>query len=454
MSDTTSLIIISLVAVALLLVLVLKFKIQAFISLLITSMFVGIATGMPLSDVISSIEKGMGGTLGFVATVVGLGAIFGQILESSGGAEALAQTMIRKFGKDRANWALVIAGFFVAIPVFFDVGFIILVPIVYALAKDTKKSVLFYGIPLLAGLAVTHTFIPPTPGPVAVADIVGADLGWVILFGFIVGIPTAILAGPVFGRYIAGKINIAPPEFVNDIENSDKAKNSKLPSFGLIVSIIGVPLALILLNTLTDTLVKKGVIEQGFLAELLKFLGHPFVALTIATLLALYLLGTKRGFSKKELLDLSTKALAPAGLIILVTGAGGVFKQMLIDSGVGKMLAESIGNSSLPPIVLAFVLAAVVRVTQGSATVSMITAAGIMAPVLTELSLGAPDRALIVLSIASGATILSHVNDSGFWLVGKYFGMNEAQTLKSWTMMESIIAVSGFVFSLILSFFF
>lgn len=453
MSDTTSLIIISLVAVALLLVLVLKFKIQAFISLLITSMFVGIATGMPLSDVISSIEKGMGGTLGFVATVVGLGAIFGQILESSGGAEALAQTMIRKFGKDRANWALVIAGFFVAIPVFFDVGFIILVPIVYALAKDTKKSVLFYGIPLLAGLAVTHTFIPPTPGPVAVADIVGADLGWVILFGFIVGIPTAILAGPVFGRYIAGKINIAPPEFVGNIENTDKAKK-ELPSFGLIVSIIGVPLALILLNTLTDTLVKKGVIEQGFLAELLKFLGHPFVALTIATLLALYLLGTKRGFSKKELLDLSTKALAPAGLIILVTGAGGVFKQMLIDSGVGKMLAESIGNSSLPPIVLAFVLAAVVRVTQGSATVSMITAAGIMAPVLTELSLGAPDRALIVLSIASGATILSHVNDSGFWLVGKYFGMNEAQTLKSWTMMESIIAVSGFVFSLILSFFF
>ncbi|GKX29616.1 gluconate transporter [Vallitalea longa] len=452
MSDTTTLIIISLVAVAILLVLVLKFKIQAFISLLITSMFVGIATGMPLSDVISSIEKGMGGTLGFVATVVGLGAIFGQILESSGGAEALAQTMIGKFGKDKANWALVIAGFFVAIPVFFDVGFIILVPIVYALAKDTKKSVLFYGIPLLAGLAVTHTFIPPTPGPVAVAEIVGADLGWVIFFGFIVGIPTAILAGPVFGKYIAGKINIAPPDFANT-EKPDKEKNRQLPSFGLIVSIIGVPLALILLNTLTDTLVKKGVIEQGFVADLLKFLGHPFVALTIATLLALYLLGTKRGFSKKELLDLSTKALAPAGLIILVTGAGGVFKQMLIDSGVGKMLAESIGSSSLPPIVLAFVLAAVVRVTQGSATVSMITAAGIMAPVLTELSLGAPDRALIVLSIASGATILSHVNDSGFWLVGKYFGMNEAQTLKSWTMMESIIAVSGFVLSLVLSFF-
>lgn len=454
MTHTTTLILITLAAVALLLVLVLKFKIQAFISLLMTSMFVGIATGMPLSDVISSIQKGMGGTLGFVATVVGLGAIFGQILESSGGAEALAQTMIKKFGKEKASWALVIAGFFVAIPVFFDVGFIILVPIVYALAKDTKKSVLFYGIPLLAGLAVTHTFIPPTPGPVAVAEIVGADLGWVILFGFIIGLPTAILAGPVFGKYIGEKINIAPPKFIlEEMENSTKVNDEKLPSFGLILSIIGVPLVLILLNTLTDVLVKKQVIAEGFIVDLLKFLGHPFVALTIATLLALYLLGIKRGFSKNELLELSNKALAPAGLIILVTGAGGVFKQMLIDSGVGNMMAESIARSSLPPIVLAYVLAVVVRITQGSATVSMITAAGIMAPVLTVFNLGAPDRALIVLSIASGATILSHVNDSGFWLVGKYFGMNEQQTLKSWTMMETIISVSGFAMAFVLSLF-
>ncbi|WP_113675301.1 GntP family permease [Vallitalea guaymasensis] len=453
MSNTTMLILITIAAIVLLLVLVLKFKIQAFIALLITSMFVGVATGMPLNDVIASIQKGMGSTLGFVATVVGLGAIFGQILESSGGAEALAQTMIRKFGKEKANWALVITGFFVAIPVFFDVGFIILVPIVYALAKDTKKSVLFYGIPLLAGLAVTHTFIPPTPGPVAVAEIVSADLGWVILFGFIIGIPTAIIAGPVFGKYIGKKINIAPPKFVSKGDGSSKINDNNLPSFGLIVSIIGVPLVLILLNTLTDVLVKKQVINEGFTVDLLKFLGHPFVALTIATLLALYLLGIKRGFSKNELLNLSSKALAPAGLIILVTGAGGVFKQMLIDSGVGNMMAESIAKSSLPPIVLAYILAVVVRITQGSATVSMITAAGIMAPVLTVFNLGAPDRALIVIAIASGATILSHVNDSGFWLVGKYFGMNEAQTLKSWTMMETIISVCGFVGAVVLSLF-
>lgn len=449
----SGLVLVTVLAVALLLFLVLRLRIQAFISLLITSMFVGIASGMPLNKVITSISNGMGGTLGFVATVVGLGAIFGQILEASGGAESLAKSLVSRFGKDKASWALVLTGFIVAIPVFFDVGFIILVPIVYALSRDTKKSVLFYGIPLLAGLAVTHSFIPPTPGPVAVAEIIGADLGWVILFGFIVGLPTAIIAGPIFGKYISNKIHIDVPSYMIQQIDSDKKESDDFPSFGLVTSIIGVPLVLILLNTLTDVLVKQGTLNEGLITKVFGFLGHPFVALTIATLLALYLLGTKRGFTKDQLLDLSTKALAPAGLIILVTGAGGVFKQILIDSGVGEMLANTISNSSLPPIILAYILAVVVRVTQGSATVSMITSAGIIAPVMDAFALSGPDRALIVLAIASGATILSHVNDSGFWLVGRYFGMTEQQTLKSWTVMETIISIVGFAIALILSFF-
>jgi Gnt-I system low-affinity gluconate transporter len=435
----------------LLLGLVLVFKLQAFIALLITSIFVGIGTGMPLLSIVSSIEKGMGGTLGFVATVVGIGAIFGQILEASGGAESLAQTLIGKFGKDKAPWALVLTGFIVAIPVFFDVGFIILVPIIYALTKETKKSILYYGIPLLAGLAVTHAFIPPTPGPVAVAEIVGAELGWVILFGAIVGIPTAIVAGPIFGKYIANKINIGVPEYMLE-EMKNAEQKTDFPSFGLVASIIGVPLFLILTNTITEVLLKQGALEQGFVTDLFNFLGHPFVALTLATLLALYLLGTKRGFTKQQLLDLSTKALGPAGLIILVTGAGGVLKEMLTASGIGEMLASSIASSSLPPIVLAYILAVVVRITQGSATVSMITAAGIMAPVMEVFNLHGPDRALIVIAIAAGATILSHVNDSGFWLVGRYFGLNEQQTLRSWTVMETLISVVGFSVALILSF--
>ncbi|MFA5328289.1 MAG: gluconate:H+ symporter [Prolixibacteraceae bacterium] len=446
--STTYLLIAVILAVVFLLFLVLKLRINAFIALLITSMFVGVATGMPLKDILDSMQKGMGGTLGFVATVVGLGAIFGQMLESSGGAESMAGYLVKKFGEKRAPFAMVLTGFFVGIPVFLDVGFIILVPIVYALSRDTRKSVLYYGIPLLAGLAVTHSFIPPTPGPVAVAEIINAELGYVILWGFILGLPTAIIAGPVWGRYISKKLVIPPPE--NFVEMKPELKKG-LPSFGLIISIIAIPLFLILVATVTDVLVKKQLLTSGLLTDILGFIGHPFTALTIATLIAIYFLGIRRGFDKKTILDLSTKALGPAGIIILITGAGGVLKQILVDSGIGKMMAESIADSSLPPVLLAWTLAAIVRVTQGSATVAMITAAGIMAPVLGVFHLGETQLALVVIAIASGATILSHVNDSGFWLVGKYFGMSEKQTLQSWTVMETIISLMGLVLTLIVS---
>ncbi len=446
--STTYLLFAVVLAVVFLLFLVLKLKLNAFIALIITSMLVGIAMGMPLSGILESIQKGMGGTLGFVATVVGLGAIFGQMLESSGGAESMARYLVKKFGEKHAPFAMVLTGFFVGIPVFFDVGFIILVPIIYALSRDTKKSVLFYGIPLLAGLAVTHSFIPPTPGPVAVAAIIHAQLGYVILWGFILGIPIALLAGPVFGRYISKKIIVFPPENSVDVIQKDQ---SELPSFGLIISIIGIPLLLILLATVTDVLIKKGLISPGIVPDVIGFIGHPFTALTIATLIAIYFLGIKKGFDKKEILDLSTKALGPAGIIILITGAGGVLKQILVDSGIGEMMAESIADSSLPPVLLAWILAAIVRVTQGSATVAMITAAGIMAPVLPVFNLSPTHTALVVLAIASGATLLSHVNDSGFWLVGKYFRMNEKQTLQSWTIMETIISVSGLILTLLVS---
>ena len=438
--------------IALLLFLVIKLKINAFIALLISSIFVGLGSGMPATGVIESIQNGMGGTLGFVATVVGLGAIFGQILEHSGGAEALAQTLLKKFGKENASWALMITGFFVAIPVFFDVGFIILVPLVYALARDTGKSLLYYGIPPLTGLAVTHSFIPPTPGPIAVAEIIGADLGWIILFGFIIGIPAAVLAGPVFGRYISKKIHVGIPEYMNVDESPDE--ESTLPSFGLICAIISIPLILILCNTLTEALVGAGMIEKGWITVFFTFVGHPFVALIIAVLMALYWLGTQRGTSRSQLSDLSMEALKPAGVIILITGAGGVFKQVLIDSGIGKMLADGMADFGLPAIVLAYVIACAVRITQGSATVSMITAAGIMSPIISEFTFSEPHKALIALAIASGATILSHVNDSGFWLVNRYLGLSEKETLQSWTVMETIISVTGFVLALGLSFFF
>jgi Gnt-I system low-affinity gluconate transporter len=449
---TPFLIFIVISAVALLLFMVLKLKISAFISLLITAIYVGIVAGMPLSAVTQAIQDGMAGTLGFVATVVGLGAIFGQMLESSGGAESLAHYLVKKFGKDRASWAMVITGFVVAIPVFLDVGFIILVPIIYALSRDTKRSLLYYAIPLLAGLAVTHSFIPPTPGPVAVADIINAQLGWVILLGIILGFPTAVIAGPIWGKYISKKIYLEPP-FDFDKEPKDfDPKN--FPSFRMIAIIISIPLLLILVNTFTGLAVSKEVVPKSIWTDSLEFIGHPFSALIIATLIATYFLCFKRGMGKQKILDLSTKALGPAGIIILITGAGGVLKQVLVDSGIGQIMAESMANSALPPILLAWLLAAVVRVTQGSATVAMITAAGIIAPVISEFGLNDPQRALIVIAIASGATLLSHVNDSGFWLVGKYLGMNEKQTLQSWTVMETIIAICGLVFTLLASLFF
>ena len=437
-------------AVALLLLLVLKLKINAFIALLITAMFVGVATGMPLNGVIQSIQKGMGGTLGFVATVVGLGAIFGQMLESSGGAEALAHYLVKKFGQKRAPYAMVLSGFFIGIPVFFDVGFIILIPIVYALARDTKISLLYYGIPLLAGLAVTHSFIPPTPGPVAVAEIIEAQLGYVIFFGFLLGIPIALLAGPVFGRYISRKIMVSPPDV---FEENDSLSQNQLPNFGQVILIILIPLVLILMATVTGVLVRKEVIAEGLIPDVIGFIGHPFSALIIATLTAIWFLGIRRGFERREILDLSTKALGPAGIIILVTGAGGALKEVLVDSGIGEMIATTLAGSSWSPVLLAWTLAALVRITQGSATVAMITAAGIMAPIIGAFELSEAHRALVVLAISSGATILSHVNDSGFWLVGKYFGMDEKQTLQSWTVMETIIAVSGLILTLIVSFF-
>jgi Gnt-I system low-affinity gluconate transporter len=436
--------------VALLLLMVLKFKLSAFISLLITSIFVGILAGMPLSKITTSIQQGMGGTLGFVATVVGLGAIFGQMLESSGGAKSLAHFLLKKFGKSKASWALMLTGFIVGIPIFLDVGLIILIPIVYALSRDTKHSILYYAIPLLAGLAVTHAMVPPTPGPMAVAEILGVDMGWVVLFGLIIGFPCAVIAGPVFGKYIAGKIHIpAPPELEEAGQDDDDSR--PLPSFGIIAIIISSPLLLILMSTFVGVGIKSGTLSDNLFTEILTFIGHPFTALIIATLLAI-LLCLKRNMSKQTILDLSTKALGPAGIIILVTGAGGVLKQILVDSGIGVMLARSIAESSVPLIVLAWMLSALVRITQGSATVAMITAAGIMAPILPAFNLNQPNIALIVIAIASGATILSHVNDSGFWIVSKYLGMNEKQTLQSWTIMETIISVSGLILTLTISY--
>ncbi|TSE11488.1 GntP family permease [Aquimarina algiphila] len=433
------------VGISALLFMILKLKTQAFIALLIVCILVGIVAGLSPEMILDSIKNGMGGTLGFVATVVGLGALFGGLLEHSGGAQGLAKYILKLAGEKNASWAMMITGFIIAIPVFFDVAFIILVPVVFAIARNTKKSVLLYAIPLLAGLAITHSFIPPTPGPVAVADILGANLGWVIILGFITGIPAAIVSGPIFAKYIAKKISISIPE-----QGIDILEDKKYPNPITIIAIIALPILLIVLKTvfLGDWM------GENFLPESITYtialLGHPFTALIIANLLAWYILGIRRGTGRDELLKLSMKSFQPAGAIILLTGAGGAFKQILVDTKAGEMLASSLQGSFIHPLLFAFIVAALIRVLQGSATTAMIAAAGIASPIILAGEFSAAQIALFVISIASGATILSHVNDSGFWLVGQYLGLTEKQTFRSWTVMTTLIACTGLVMSLLL----
>jgi len=434
--------------ITLLLFLILKLKIQAFLSLLIVCIAVGILAGMPATEILETMKDGMGSTLGFVATVVGLGALFGGVLEQSGGAQRLASFLLKKTGDKRAPWAMMVTGFAVAIPVFFDVAFIILVPVTYALSKRTGKSLLLYALPLLAGLAITHAFIPPTPGPIAVADILGADLGWVIVFGFLAGIPAAIISGPIFARFISKRIKIEPKTFSEEIEYDEE----KAPSPGLIISIILIPIFLIVANTLVQSPLFDGILIPGSIIYTIELVGHPFSALIIANLIAWYFLGVKRGMQKEFLKKVATKSFQAAGIIILLTGAGGAFKQILINTGAGEMIADALNNAWFNPLLFGFIVAALVRILQGSSTVAMITAAGITAPVLTGGEYSMAQTSLIVIAIASGASILSHVNDSGFWLVGQYLGLTEKQTFKTWTVMTTLIAIVGLLVSLILWF--
>ncbi len=334
-----------------------------------------------------------------------------------------------------------------AIPVFFDVGFIILIPLIYSLQRKTKKSLLLYGMPLLAGLAITHSFIPPTPGPVAVADIIKADLGWVILFGFITGIPTAIISGPIFAKYISKRIHIEAPKL--DLEGK---VITNFPSVGVILSIIGLPIILIVGNTFLNSPLLNDLNIPNTVKKWMGLIGHPFTALIIANLIAWYLLGIKRGVHKEDLLNITTRSMGPAGIIILLTGAGGVFKEMLVNTGSGEMIANYLSDGGMGVMLFAFIVAAIIRVLQGSATVAMITAAGLTSPLLFG-DVGEIQKALLVIAIASGASIMSHVNDSGFWLVSKYLGLTEKQTFKSWTIMTTLIAVVGFASVSIISIF-
>ncbi len=441
--DPTRLVIAALVGLALLLVLIIKFKIHAMISILIGAITIGLVAGMPFSEIVLAVNDGIGNTLKGIALLVGLGSMFGAILEASGGAQTLAVTMVRKFGDEKAAWALGLTGLVIAMPVFFDAGLIILIPLAFSLAKKTKRSTLFYVIPLLAGLAVGHAFIPPTPGPVLVATMLNVDLGWVILVGILCGTVAMIVAGPIWGSICGKKYMVPVPEHVANQEDFDE---SKLPKFGTIVLIILIPLVLIILKSLAGV-----VPAMAPVASIFTFLGEPFVALLIATVVAMIVLGTKHGYSLEELEKIMTKSLEPTGLILLVTACGGVLRYVLQYSGLGDLIGNAVASINMPIVVVAFVVAALVRICVGSSTVAMTMAAGIIAAMPGIADLSPLYLACTVAAVAGGATVCSHFNDSGFWLVKSLVGIDEKTTLKTWTIMETLVGVTGFVAAFIIS---
>ncbi|MBR2072293.1 MAG: gluconate transporter [Alistipes sp.] len=443
--DPTRLVIAAVAGLILLLVLIIRYRMQAMIAILVGAVAIGLAAGMPFELIIKSVNDGMGNTLEGIALLVGLGSMFGAILEISGGAQTLAVTMVDRFGDKKAAWALGITGLVIAMPVFFDAGLIILIPLAFSLAKRTSRSSLYYAIPLLAGLAVGHAFIPPTPGPVLVATMLGVDLGWVIMVGVVCGTFAMIVAGPVWGAYCGKRYFIPVPEHVASQPDID---TKKLPSFTTVVLIILIPLVLIILKSVA------GVVEaMAPMRSVINFLGEPFVALTIATLVAMALLGYRNGYSSKELERVMTKSLEPVGLILLVTACGGVLRYILQYSGLGEIIGGAVASASLPIVVVAFVVAALVRISVGSATVAMTMAAGIIAAMPEIAALSPLHLACVTASIAGGATVCSHFNDSGFWLVKTLVGMDEKTTLRTWTIMETLVGATGFVVALVISLF-
>ncbi|AJQ25894.1 GntP family permease [Pelosinus fermentans] len=436
---------VAIAAVLLLLLMITYFKINPFVTLMIVSVFLGVAAGMPFDKVLASIQAGLGNTLGFIAIVLGLGTMLGKMLEESGGAERIAKTLINLFGLKKVHWAMMIVAFIVGIPVFFQVGVVLLIPLVFTIAKETGISLLKVGLPLVAGLSIVHGLVPPHPAAMAAVDIFKADVGKTILYSLIVGLPAAALAGPLFASFISKRMRVVGvPEGFSDQIKAGR-EDHEMPGFGITVFTILLPVILMLFATIADLTMDRT--SQMF--AILKFIGSPFMALLIALLFAFYSFGFSRNFNLTQIGKFCDQSLPAMASILMVIGGGGAFNKVLLDSGIGNEIAKMASTMGLSPIMLAWTIAAMIRVATGSSTVSMMTAAGIVAPLVAN-SAGV-SKEIIVLAVGSGALVLSHVNDAGFWIVKEYFGMSVTETLKTWTVLETILSVSSLIFILLLS---
>lgn len=443
-------------AIALLLVLIIRFRVHAFLALVLTSLATAIAAGIPAGSVITTMTSGFGSTLASVALLVGLGAMLGRMLETSGGADILTNWLISKFGEKRAPLALSVASLLFGFPIFFDAGLVVMLPIIFTVARRLGGSLLFYAIPAATAFSVMHVFVPPHPGPVAASGLLEANVGLVLLLGLLVAIPTWYVAGHLFGKFIGKKFDIAVPNILDAAlgvqKDGEKDPFKSSPSVGTVFSLLLLPLILIFMNTGLNMLGSAGVVDpKAEWVQWLRLLGETPVALLITVFLGMILLGFRKGKSKTLIETVVDSALGPVCSIILITGAGGMFGGVLRASGIGQAIASSLESVGMPLIIAGFLIAAIVRLAQGSATVALTTAAAIVQPaVLADASLSAFQVATMVLALAAGSVFAGHVNDSGFWLVSRFFQMDVSTTLRVWTVGQALVSVVGFACVMVL----
>jgi GntP family gluconate:H+ symporter len=435
----------TLVAVIGLIVLIAVFKLNPFLTLFLTSLCLAVVAGMPLTTVIHSFEMGVGATLGHIAIVVALGTMLGKMMAESGGADQIARTLVRIFGEKRVPWAMMVIGLIIGLPAFFEVGFVLLIPIAFTVARRTKTSLILVALPMVAALSVVHGLVPPHPAAILAVTIYKADVGRTILYALLIGIPTAVIAGPLYAKLIAPHIHL-PDENPMADDFVDHGAERKLPGFGITLLTILLPVVFMLVGSWADALSSPGTaLNQG-----LHLIGNDDLALFIGVLFSFLTLGKMRGFSRNTILRFTNECLAPTATITLLVGAGGGFGRVLLDSGVSQAIIQVALRGHVPLLLLAWLLAASMRLATGSSTVAMTTAAGIVAPIALHSTGVHPE--LLAIATGAGSLIFSHVNDGGFWLVKEYLNMSVTQTIKTWSVCETIISVTALVLTVAMSF--
>ncbi len=439
--DPSILLLIAAVGVGLVVLFITWLRLPAFIALLLGSMIVGLGARMPLTDIPRAFQQGVGDTLGFVALVIGLGTVIGKLLAESGGAVVVSQALVSRLGERRLDLALLLSGFLIGLPVFFQVGLVLLAPVLFTVMRQTGMSVIRLGIPMVAGLSAAHGLVPPHPGPLAAIERLGADTGRTLFYSLIVSLPVGVIAGLLVGRMAGARMNVASGAMAEQFAGETTA--SRVPSLFITLLTILAPVVLMLLAALVQSTMADGAVKRWVM-----FAGSPLMAMLLATLLALYTFGRSCGFDSQRVLRFAEESLPPIASVLLVVGAGGGFGRVLVSAGVDKAIAEVVGGFQMSPLVLGWVIAALLRLAVGSATVSVVTSASIMAPMIATMP--GVNKELLVVSIGAGSLIASHVNDGGFWLVKEYLNMTVQETLATWTVLETVVSIGGLIGVLLL----